>query len=86
MGNVTDYVRTALFVYMFKNSQCILSYGSLSLGTGNINELWFYLEQEYKKTKKLRVRFLQSLSIFLLQIGGLGWPFKMRQVWWILYV
>ena len=27
------------FVYLFKNSQCILSYDSSSLGTGNINEL-----------------------------------------------
>ena len=28
------------FVYLFKKSQCILSYDSSSLGTGNINELF----------------------------------------------
>ena len=54
--NVTDCARArAKFVYLFKNSQCILSYDSSSLGTENINELWFHLVQEY--LQKLSVRF-----------------------------
>ena len=44
----------AKFVYLFKNSQRILSYDSSSLGTGNINELRFHLVKEY--LQKLRVR------------------------------
>ena len=55
----------ATFVYLFKNSQCILSYDSSSLGAGNVNELWFHLVQEY--LQKLSVRFLKSLSICLNQ-------------------
>ena len=46
----------AKFVYFFKNSQCILSYHSSSLGRQNINGLWFPLVQEY--IQKLSVRFL----------------------------
>ena len=46
----------AKFVYLFKISQCIFSYDSSSLGTGNINELWFHLVQEY--LQKLSIRFL----------------------------
>ena len=58
--NVTDVVRArAKFVYLFKNSQCILSYDSSSLGTRNINELGFHLVQEY--LQKLCIRFLYSL-------------------------
>ena len=39
------------FVYLFKNSQCILSYDSSSLGTGNINELISFSTRIFTKTK-----------------------------------
>ena len=50
----------AMFVYLFKNSQCILSYDSSSLGTENKNELWFHLVREY--VQKLVSDFL-SFSV-----------------------